>query len=1547
MRWESKQERYLGGIPKKELPQADKPSFKFKDVRPIKPPSKTKATYDPHVTTLRELQTEIGCCLRDGRSIPVETTRETLSQSFPNDASGTTPLHVAASKGQLGQLPVDLVSPDLMLIRDAFGRTPLHRAVSSNSFEKVPDYLLSPEGLSAKDRAGLSTLDVLIKKNLISHLPEDILSTLPEITRIAERALLDACESRNFLDPVFRNFQLLSKNPSILEYNGTWFHWLAEKSLIKSLPKECLPDSVLDLVDSFKRTPFHSTIIHQCFAHLPEHWKTCEHLVLLDTAGRTRFHYLANTDQFGGAPIPLFTRKILLTKDFSGQSVADVVEAGGRTNLLPESLRYLSITRARQYLDDLFQTKFTSSKSGWRESVSDVIGIDEFQDLRNRFVQKWSRQYPDLGLDEEQAGAVAESGTHLQVTARAGSGKTRTLVARALFQITHCRIPPSSLLILAFNKKAVGEIEKRLGAFLSEEQMPHILTFHALAHRVVRPQEDLIYDEGDTKEGQVFSATIQCIIDKEMRGGSLERELRALMEIQWKADLDRIIEGGFNLQPDEFLEFRKKLPKMTIDGRRVRSEAQKHVANTLLRLGIHYSYRRTTHRYAGKKYAPDFSHYNKDKESGIVFEILELGARPTNPAREAFWRSGRSSNTLHVEIPEDACEDPLKVSELISEALKDHGVTAVPMSDDELWKSVRDRAIDSFTKAVKQFISRCQKELLNPESLFKNIEKLQDTCNDLQERFWILAADIFTRYREALANEKKTDFDQLMLRSAVMIKEGNTRFSSSRGSGNLSSVKHVLIDEFQDFSHLFNELRKAFIAQSPEALFFCVGDDWQAINKFAGSDLHYFTEFQNSFNPSVGSLISRNYRSCSRIVEAGNAVMSGEGSPSIANKDEPGNIHIIDPNVAQFSYSEAEEIVVEELGEHSVSVLRIVSEQTSRGLEVAVLSRTGSIATPEGILKLAKWERKLRGFLPEENGKLLSVSTTHGYKGKEADAVVLLGPENYPSIHPDAIFNTIFGDTFESNVADEKRLFYVGVTRAKSSLFLIRDLWDGEVSHSPLGTFLDLIPNQSRYDIGSVSANLVCVGRVIIRLENKPKCQEGSGTFPIHKKLKAEGYKWSGEKNAWSLFLEPGSISSPRECSLYLLNQKWIKEAAGVVATFVWENQRHRILIDGGRVTSEGSSSPLPVNYGFEKKPEHTEPVAKVEQTQPRIPPQSDAGIQPRQQAPATPSTGVFETGVVGMRYGGGMENARHLSTGDFVRLQREPGNPYDRNAILVMTSEGAQLGYVSAKVAGHLARGLDAWGGAWQAKVSSVWKQPPPNFLVSIQICFPLPPNVVIPRELDANAQLDDNPFGTVKAPTTKSPAPAAAPTGVAVPDPVPPPSENNSPHDAAAEPEQQGLEALVLSESLSLQQREDLESLLDPSLGPLIAEMYLSGLSDWPEIGYEGKDANAIGTGSMLEVAWLDFKIGIALASNDVGSFDTSGWTILPAATATVAKLRDLFSAADDLGPPTRMTQPAQNTPHSATNVPAYDPGASESDQRYKQGPFMDEEPDDDVPY
>ncbi|MFN5958978.1 MAG: UvrD-helicase domain-containing protein, partial [Planctomyces sp.] len=110
------------------------------------------------------------------------------------------------------------------------------------------------------------------------------------------------------------------------------------------------------------------------------------------------------------------------------------------------------------------------------------------------FVQRWAA---DRGLhpDPEQAAAIGAVHDNVLVTARAGSGKTSTLTARAAFLINRCGVAPEELLLLVFNRAAADEMKRRLKHM--ECEVPHAMTFHALAYAIVHPEEALLIDSPD------------------------------------------------------------------------------------------------------------------------------------------------------------------------------------------------------------------------------------------------------------------------------------------------------------------------------------------------------------------------------------------------------------------------------------------------------------------------------------------------------------------------------------------------------------------------------------------------------------------------------------------------------------------------------------------------------------------------------------------------------------------------------------------------------------------------------------------------------------------------------------------------------------------------------------------------------------------------------------------------------------------------------------------------------------------------------------------
>ncbi len=138
-----------------------------------------------------------------------------------------------------------------------------------------------------------------------------------------------------------------------------------------------------------------------------------------------------------------------------------------------------------------FEQDFLNAYNFYQAKCTEHISLSEYKAEKLNYVQSWVNQHFSYKLDIEQVAAIAAVEGHAQVIARAGSGKTSTLVNRALFLQKHCDVAPNEMLLLAFNRKAAEEIRERLTSKL-KSSIPHIMTFHALAYALVHPEESIL-----------------------------------------------------------------------------------------------------------------------------------------------------------------------------------------------------------------------------------------------------------------------------------------------------------------------------------------------------------------------------------------------------------------------------------------------------------------------------------------------------------------------------------------------------------------------------------------------------------------------------------------------------------------------------------------------------------------------------------------------------------------------------------------------------------------------------------------------------------------------------------------------------------------------------------------------------------------------------------------------------------------------------------------------------------------------------------------------
>lgn len=675
--------------------------------------------------------------------------------------------------------------------------------------------------------------------------------------------------------------------------------------------------------------------------------------------------------------------------------------------------------------------------------TGDQVRRVDFEDWKAEFVRGWVRT--TLGDDEfdiHQARAVATTSTDLRLVARAGSGKTRTIVTRALFLQLHCRVDPGAIILVAFNRKAVEEISQRLRKALEPgSRLPHVVTFHALAYALLQPEEEIVFDDEDS-ESLAQSQEVQAVVNDllEQRRDDVRRAMLGHFIDDW----NRIQQRGLHMSREEFFEHRAEVTRVTLGGQYVKSFGERVIANVLFEHEVDYKYERNFTR-GGFNYRPDFTILVGKKPRAVIeyFGITDDPQYQANADRKrAFWADQEDvvfaefAPTQIVALGEDG------VREQILCVLDEAQVPYRRLSDDEIWERVRDRAIDTFSKTLKGFVSRARQLNLSPDDIRERMYALQDPAESTIA-FLELAADVHEGYLARTQREGFEDFSGVMWRAATEVRDGRrTTWTRAGGKehGDLRNLRFIHIDEFQDFSEMFMKFIRAIRRQAPEAVLCCVGDDWQAINRFAGADLRFFEKFEHDFPSSTTRQLVTNYRSGRRIVTAGNTVMDGLSEPARAFQTVSGTVQIA--RLTEFQPTPVERHVFQgDVG--TPALLRLVKHAltTTEG-GVAILFRRNAIPwftnTGQGAFgrKLDGFLTYLRGQFTKEEGERLEVTTAHKYKGREADFVIVADADrkSYPLIHPTAELFEVFGDTVDTLTDADRRLFYVSTTRAETSL---------------------------------------------------------------------------------------------------------------------------------------------------------------------------------------------------------------------------------------------------------------------------------------------------------------------------------------------------------------------------------------------------------------------------------------------------------------------------------------------------------------------------------
>ena len=714
-----------------------------------------------------------------------------------------------------------------------------------------------------------------------------------------------------------------------------------------------------------------------------------------------------------------------------------------------------------------------------------LILLADYERKKARFVKEY---LGETAIDDDQALALSKVSKNLLVKARAGSGKTRTILYKTKLLLEKYDVKPSEILILAFNNDAASQIKQKLQNpnTFGFKEFENAMTFHGFAKRVAKPDEDIL--GGDDNEDIKRHEFLKYVLNQKVWNEHFQENLYQY----FRREIEEIKRYGVDLNENEKLLHRRNLRQITLKGEHVKSDCEKFIADFLLEHDIAYGYEYRIRETIPDKYdlgrslKPDFTLcLNKNDPGridgqGLIIEHWAIDEsnpppnqdKPLQKNGKAWSKSWRQYHTLiqrkrtffqesgknwletsPADLECDGCHATKRehFETSLKKKLMGKGIKCEKLPEKEIISRIGERHKIRILTMFDKFITQTKKYEMTPKDIIDRLNALSP--DEKNEIFIRLALEFLVEYEAEMKNRKLIDFDDCIIKARNIIKQENGK-NSYEYYGNqfkIGDLKWIIIDEYQDFSNLFYTLIDTIRQVNPDIKLFCVGDDWQAINGFAGSSLDFFQGFQSKLAPAEITNVANNYRSGECIVSAGNQLMKAQGGEPAKhfNKFPEARIEAIDISKVFVDSQTEERFLVTEDHKHDFLQQKylkachdIVISNPEK--DVLILSRTNSFFYP----KLESFRNRLKEcFLENEVkariDKQVKIYSAHKAKGLEAEIVIIVKScaGKFPLIHPDAVLDEIFGRTLKHVLDEERRLFYVELTRAKEKLFL---LYEGE-----------------------------------------------------------------------------------------------------------------------------------------------------------------------------------------------------------------------------------------------------------------------------------------------------------------------------------------------------------------------------------------------------------------------------------------------------------------------------------------------------------------------
>lgn len=671
---------------------------------------------------------------------------------------------------------------------------------------------------------------------------------------------------------------------------------------------------------------------------------------------------------------------------------------------------------------------------------------------------------PNIKLDEEQRKVVLSDEDYTLVIAGAGAGKTTTVAAKVKYLVEKKGVRPDQILVISFTNKAVGELQEKINNAL-KINCP-VTTFHKTGYAIRRRQET------EERVRIVTEGYMYNVVNEYLKHNILEYpELVDKLILFFGSYFDAPYEGDdlnsfFNyITKADFTTLRGNMEEYTekvIDQRSGRhvSIAYEHlrsfqevvIANFLYMNSIEYTYEKI-YPYnilrSHKPYTPDFTITQGDKVAYIEhFGITEDGRnnRYTEEQLTIYKKEICDKVRLHQDHGTDlictysSYNDGRDLLVHLQEELISHGFELQKRPSKEIFEKIVSTEENKYIARLVKLVCTFIQNFKTNDFTIDDFSRFRATSsNERTKLFLTICEQCYLEYSKRLKEFHAIDFEDMINDSARILREEEVQ-------GKKLEFKYIIVDEYQDISRQRFNLTKE-LCKLCNAKVIAVGDDWQSIYAYAGSDITLFTDFKKTFGYGLELCITKTYRNAQEVIDiAGGFVQK---NTSQIRKALISPKHIEHPIVIMTYTEEVDRKKYEGKGGKYFLIGKCV-EKIMDGLikkydhpKILLLGRYGFDGY--NLTKSADFiydENTGSVSSKKYNADYFDFMTVHRAKGLGYDHVIIINARNetygFPSqVQEDPVLKYVVKDDHTYEYAEERRLFYVALTRTKNRVYIV------------------------------------------------------------------------------------------------------------------------------------------------------------------------------------------------------------------------------------------------------------------------------------------------------------------------------------------------------------------------------------------------------------------------------------------------------------------------------------------------------------------------------